>query len=266
MTNCRIHLYESRHDESYVINVHRHEYYQLLYVIEGDGLIRMKDGTSQLSEDHVVVIPPLTEHSVSSDSRLTLLVLAFDDVPAQLPGLEEWSRGYFPHGALLKLNSVNANEMKLLLRKLLFEQRKEDALSDWSMRIQLLQILLLLARAQQPSVYLNANELRAEKIKHYIDTNYFQHITSADLAFQFGISVRYCDNIFKGKFGLTPLQYLTVVRVGVAKKLLAETKKDIVSICFEIGCESLPTFNRIFKNATMVSPSKYRQMTKVSVQ
>ena len=48
------------------------------------------------------------------------------------------------------------------------------------------------------------------------------------------------------------------MRISVAKKLLAETDKDILSVCFEIGYESLSTFYRTFKRYVQMSPNQYR--------
>ncbi|UUZ80110.1 helix-turn-helix domain-containing protein [Paenibacillus sp. P26] len=79
------------------------------------------------------------------------------------------------------------------------------------------------------------------------------------MAYKLGVGVRHANNIFKESYGMTPVQYLTESRIRVAKKLLIETDKDIVSICFEVGYESLPTFYRAFKNTVGLSPNKFRQ-------
>ncbi|XEC95458.1 AraC family transcriptional regulator [Paenibacillus tarimensis] len=255
----RIDLYESKHQESYALSLHHHENYQLLYVIEGEGSILIDGIRHDLMHNNAAIIVPYSEHAVSSDSHLTLLVLAFGEQSVHGQILSEWKSRYYLNSQLLRLNSLNGNELRLLLRKLLFRQRQKDELSNWAMQIHLHEILLLLARAKPASQITDANNLRAERTRCYIDQHYYEPITSKDLAAKMNMSIRHTNNIFKEQYHMTPMQYLTEVRISTAKKLLTETDKDIVTICFEIGYESLPTFYRAFKNVVKMSPNKFRQ-------
>mgnify|MGYP001172850737 CR=1 FL=1 len=255
-----IYLYEDKHRESYALELHHHLYGQLLYVLEGRGSIVLEGRKEALEQDHAVLILPYADHAVSSDSHLTLLVLAFDEKLLQTSGREAVDRPLFAASALLRLNPFNASELRLLLRKLLHEQRQRDDMSDWAMSIYIQEIFLLLARARQAAQVTDANGLRAEKIRSYIDRHYYEPLTAEELAYKLGVSSRHANNIFKEQYQMTPMQYLTEVRLGIAKKLLAETDKDIVSVCFEVGYESLPTFYRAFKNGVQLSPNKYRQL------
>ncbi|WP_243767535.1 AraC family transcriptional regulator [Paenibacillus agricola] len=254
-----IHLYESKHRESYVVNVHHHSNYQILYAIEGEGFIQLDGIKHAIEQECAAVIFPRTDHAVSSDSHMTLLVMEFDTALMNDAFASRWKEDAIDHSMLLRLNSVSGNELRLLLRKLLFEQKQEDALSQWSMQIHLLEVLLLLARAQQSSQITDANGLRADWIRSYIDSHYFEPLMSGELAQKLGISSRHAAQIFKDQYQLTLLQYLTEVRMSIAKKLLAESDKDIVSISFEVGYESLPTFYRTFKNYVKLAPNQYRQ-------
>jgi AraC-like DNA-binding protein len=66
------------------------------------------------------------------------------------------------------------------------------------------------------------------------------------------------NDIFKRKFNDTPLQYLQKIRINHAKELLLQSDQDIVSICFEVGYETLSTFYRTFRNLVGISPNKFR--------
>ena len=254
----RIELYEKKHNEQYSVDVHHHEFTQLLYVIEGNGTIRIDNCSYTLARHNVAFIVPYSRHAVASDSQLTLLVLSFDNTELSRFMRSNWMEQYFRESELLKLSSLVANELRLLLRKLLFEERQEDQFSEWAMTIHLHEIMLLLARAKSASFITNAGGLRAERIRSFIDSHYYETITSRDLAAKLDMSIRHLNSIFKDQYRLTPMQYLSEVRISVAKKLLIETNKDIVSICFEIGYESLPTFYRAFKNLVNQSPNQYR--------
>ncbi|GAA4846096.1 hypothetical protein GCM10023310_25080 [Paenibacillus vulneris] len=253
-----IHLYESKHQESYEIKIHHHDNVQILYAIEGEGSIWLDGQQYAFEQDNAAYIYPRSRHAVSSDSHLTLLVLAFDDLEQN--GLhQEWKPYRFTRSELLKLNAFHASEMRLMLRKLLFEQKQADPLSSWAMHNLIQDIYLLMVRAKESKQVQDANGLRAERIRNYIDLHYYEPVTSEELSGKLGISIRQMNKIFKKEYQMTPMQYLAEVRMGLAKKLLAESDKDIASICFEVGYESLPTFYRTFKMAMNMSPNKYRQ-------
>jgi AraC-like DNA-binding protein/mannose-6-phosphate isomerase-like protein (cupin superfamily) len=253
-----IQIYEVKHNEQYNIQLHHHELTQLLYVIDGSGSI-MIDGTLQeISANTAALIVPYSQHAVSSTSRLTLLVLTFDDTSVHEPMRLEWQEHYYKHSDVFQLNSIMSNELRLLLRKLLFEGHRVDRFSKWAIRIHLHEIILLLARAKNAAHITDTISLRAERIRSFIDNHYFEAISSVELAAKMKMSIRHLNATFKEQYSITPMQYLTKVRIGVAQKLLAETNKDIISICFEIGYESLPTFYRTFKNAAHQSPKQYR--------
>ncbi|MCZ8511954.1 AraC family transcriptional regulator [Paenibacillus filicis] len=254
-----IHLYESKHQESYALRIHHHPNFQFLYVIEGTGSLLLNGRSHPLGQDHAVLIQPYTEHAVSSDAQLTVLVLAFDDGMPYEPACSETPRPLFAESELLRLNAFSANELRLLLRKLLYEQSQKDPLSGLQMKLYVQELLLLLARARGATQAADANALRAERIHSYIDLRYYEPLTADDLAFKLGVGTRHANNIFKERYGITPMQYLTEARIRVAKKLLVESDKDIVSICFEVGYESVPTFYRAFKNTVGLSPNKFRQ-------
>jgi AraC-like DNA-binding protein len=256
-----IHLYESKHTESYKLRVHFHHTYQLLYVLEGEGTVLLEDKTYRLEENCAVVVFPYTRHAVSSDSHLALLILTFEEAvldnmfaPLQKDDIS------FTGSFMLKLHTLYANETRSLLRKLLFEERQQSIFSDWAVRTYLSEMILVLCRARQSAASSDYNSLRAEKIRNYIDQHYFDSFTSEQLAQKFGVSVRHTNAIFKEQYQMTPIQYLNEVRHSIAQKLLLETDMNIVSICFEVGYESLPTFYRSFKGMAGMSPSQYRQM------
>lgn len=156
------------------------------------------------------------------------------------------------------MSPLDGNELRLLLRKLLFEEKREDRFSSWALRIHLHEIMLLLARAKSATSIADADHLRADRIRSYIDSHYYETIGPADLAAKMGTGIRRLNDAFKAQYRMTPMQYLTEVRMSVAKKLLTETDKDVVLICFEIGYESVPTFYRAFKNVVNQSPTQYR--------
>ncbi|PZE22774.1 AraC family transcriptional regulator [Paenibacillus xerothermodurans] len=257
-----VHLYESKHLDGDIIDDHHHAIHQILYALEGEGSITLDGRQYEFKQDTAALIVPHSNHSVFSESKLTLLVLAFEDTAIDSFARSGLLHTSFPTSAFLQLSPFAAADLRQLLRKMLFEQTHPDALGRWAQQIYILEILLVLARTSQSATITDSNSLRAERIRSYIDTHFFAPLTAGDIAARLGMGARHVNNIFKEHYRITPIQYLTEVRIGLAKKLLAETDKDIASVCFEVGYETLPTFYRAFKNIVKMSPNMFRQQSK----
>jgi AraC-like DNA-binding protein len=189
-----------------------------------------------------------------------MLVLAFDESHLDSSIQNELLERFFKKSYFLKPNPIVSSELKQLLRKMLFEQANESLIKHSAIKIYLLQLLLIIARSQELPQFIDTNSIRAERVKQFIETLYFEPLTVSGIASRMGISTRYLNSIFKEQYQLTPMQYLTEVRMQHAQKLLIESDKEIVTICFEVGYETLSTFYRTFKKTVNMSPNQYRQL------
>ncbi|RCW74798.1 AraC family transcriptional regulator [Saliterribacillus persicus] len=258
LTHIGIRLYESKHQAGDEVLEHYHGFYQLLYVLEGDGKIILNGKSDSFSLDHVAMITPNCSHAILSDNRLTILVLAFDDERIDPMYKKDLLDKQFKNTKLLELSPFDSSAVRHILRTMLYETSNEGPMKEAAIRIYLSELLLKLARSEDQTDSVDANSLRAERLKKFIDSHYFEFMRAEDLAQKLQMSTRHMNNIFKENYHLTPMQYLTHVRVELAKKLLTESDKDIASICFEVGFESVSTFYRSFKQATSISPHKFR--------
>jgi len=80
-----------------------------------------------------------------------------------------------------------------------------------------------------------------------------------DMAKDLGVSKYVLSRVFSKTFHRNFNQYLNDARLGYAKQRLENTNDPITTICLDSGYESQRTFNRVFKEKYMVSPSEYRK-------
>lgn len=257
MNRFGIELYESKHLAGDRVEKHHHQVYQLIYALEGTGQIIVDGQPFYLEPDHLTFITPYTPHAIVADHKLTVLVLAFNESIIDSTN-EKLFKKTLSESKFIGLNPFNSSEIRQLLRMMLYEQANESTYQEMALRIYLSQLLLMMVRGESNMETMDANTLRAERLKDYIESHYYDWINAEDLATRLGMSTRHMNTIFKESYHMTPIQYLTEVRVGLAKKMLTETDKDIASICFEVGFESISTFYRAFKNITSISPKKFR--------
>jgi AraC-like DNA-binding protein len=103
-----------------------------------------------------------------------------------------------------------------------------------------------------------------EKAKDYILKHMGEHLALPEVAQYAGVSKYYLCELFKRTTGLTFKEYLARLRVEKAKSLLHSNSRRIAEIVFESGFESVPTFNRTFKDMVAASPTQYRRSLTVN--
>ncbi len=88
-----------------------------------------------------------------------------------------------------------------------------------------------------------------------------QPMTLRELA-KIGFASPYHFNrTFRQITGVPPLQFLYALRLEAAKRMLTETQKKVIDICYEVGYSSVGTFTRRFANVLGVSPVQFRKLT-----
>lgn len=98
-----------------------------------------------------------------------------------------------------------------------------------------------------------------EKAKEYIQTHYADEELNADkLCNYLHISTNYFSTLFKKETKLTFTNYLTQIRIEKAKKLLRTTDMKAFDIGNKVGYTEGHYFSYVFKKATGIAPTEYR--------
>lgn len=111
------------------------------------------------------------------------------------------------------------------------------------------------ARYQRP-------DFRVQRMKRFIERHAYEHITLADIAACLDLSPFTCIRQFKRATGLTPLRYLSRLRLNRAQALLKNGRMTIAGVAREVGIRDRCYFARWFSKEAGISPHSFRQSVK----
>ena len=103
------------------------------------------------------------------------------------------------------------------------------------------------------------NSYYMDQILDYVQKNFMKELSLEEVAEYVNLSVGYLSNYFKGKMGMTFVDYLTKLRIEKAKELLMYTNDKIYKIAEQVGYQNSQYFVTIFKKKTGVTPAEYRK-------
>ncbi|MEW5898737.1 MAG: AraC family transcriptional regulator, partial [Bacillota bacterium] len=98
----------------------------------------------------------------------------------------------------------------------------------------------------------------AQQVINYLENNYNQKISLEEVAQSVYLNPVYLSTVFKQETGYTFSDYLTLVRVEKAKKLL-DSRLPVKEVARKVGYPDSNYFCRVFKKVTGVTATDYRK-------
>ena len=265
-----IFIMESNHPRDFEMNFHRHDFYELTYVLGGSGHYDILDdqGNSKavtVEANQMMLWDGRVAHRAQDDPETPLRqsIVIFDHEYLKHPGVaRELGRQLSKSNPLVIRNPMFTTRLKPLMRTIMMELRGKKALNAEVVYSTLLGILTTMLRSSTGLEQIRDDALdhRIKKAISYIHENYFNHLTIKEMASCCSLSVRHFSELFKKHTSQTFIQYLHAYRVEIIKKALCETTKSITEIAFEAGYDDPAHFIQHFKKLESIPPSQYRKI------
>lgn len=176
------------------------------------------------------------------------------------PSLSLIYEKYLERGGLTVFRPDDISPFTILLDNIFATASSNDYIRDMRLNEELSSLLtLLMAESWHKKERKASTKQSVLPVKEYLDQHYADRITLDDLSSKFYISKNYLSRVFREQFGMSVKDYLKVVRITHAKRLLRITDKTSEEIGIECGFGTLYYFSRVFKEIEGVSPSVYRE-------
>jgi two-component system response regulator YesN len=102
--------------------------------------------------------------------------------------------------------------------------------------------------------------LTVRKIINYIAASYSSDISLEQIAGKLGITPDYLSHLFTKEVGISFSAYIKKYRIGIAKKMMLDSKCRIREIGEKTGYGDPKYFSKVFKEVTGLSPREYIRM------
>lgn len=111
------------------------------------------------------------------------------------------------------------------------------------------------------NLYCQGNDAHiANWVKAYMMNHYSEVCSVEEMAELLNISPNYLRSKFKSQTGRTILEYLTDLRLAVAKELLKEGKIKVKDVSVKVGYDNISYFTQLFSKKYGVTPNEYKKM------
>ena len=263
-----------RRKKEFTYPIHKHEVFELNYVENGDGVLRIVGDSAETigNRELVLITNPDLEHvweqdkCKSEDIREITVQFFFDfnssyslfNRTPLLPIKRLFERARkgvaFTPETIEKvyplLNSLSSTKDKFYsvinFLTLLYELSLADDTRE-------------LASSSFAKVDVDSESRRILKVKEYINKHYTEEIRLADMADLVGMSTTSFSRFFKLRSGKTLSDYVVEMRLGVAARQLVDTTNSVSEICYGCGFNTLSNFNRLFRKYKGCSPTEFRE-------
>lgn len=253
-------------------DLHFHNLMEIGLCHWGEGEMVVDGQTRAYGGGSVTMIPANCLHTtLSKEGRLNAWAYLFVS-PEQILKSAFPDEGVFVDAVARQLNSSAlcfdaeaGKSFARLIELVLAEYRAQNAYHDGLVQSLLVSLLLLFARqCGQVGRALSTGAAGLEQIMpamDYIEKNYMNPISIAELAAQCSLSEAHLRRKFKEYLNMSPVDHLTLVRIRRGCELLNTTSLPIPEVALRVGYQSVSSFSRNFQKLVGTTPYHYKKLS-----
>ena len=231
--------------------------YNLIFVTRGTAVWVVSDEAIELKNGDLVFVPPGVKHH--GYSRTQHMSLTSIHVEARLPSGQDVFELLTPPRVQ---NVAKDSYLDRYLRTATLEfdrpHRVEQIqmLNSWG---RLCALELLRDAAQRGTLRYSPLDPLVMQVMEELNRRLGEPTRLEDLAAWAGYTAQHLNRLFQRQIGMTPLQYLTRLRLEYAAEQLLDGRKTVRAIALQVGYDDPYYFSRLFKQHFGRSPNQYRE-------
>ena len=235
----------------------QHQFYHLIAVRSGTGVIYCNDQELLLSGGQCVLISPSIVHELPKEKHN---LMSFYEVKFEVhdPYLDNiLSQGspvfeltpYVETAFLYIISNCNRVDLQSRINV------------DYVLSSMLLVLFTPSSSIGETSRYINhsAYNQNVKRMICYLEEMYDEKFLLSNMAQALGLNASYMSTSFTKQTGYSIIDYLNYVRIRNSMKSLYYGDVDIANSALEVGYTSVAHFNRVFRKIVGTSPTAFRK-------
>ncbi|NBD26966.1 helix-turn-helix domain-containing protein [Paenibacillus glycinis] len=254
------------------IGTHWHDHIEWIYVKEGQARIQVDGSFEQLDKGELAFVNAKQLHSaVRLEPDTELICIVFNEALVRGSGLDITEHHYFvPYlnqqakwPSWMRNADPYIEEMNASFSRLLAEFTSKQSGYELLVKAELLRIFGLYFRYAEQDT--NQSPSRAQKpydfssLLRTLRERYQETISVGEAARMVSLSPSHFCKIFKSVTGKTLIEYMHMLRVQEAERLLLDTDYPVTEIASLVGFSNMTYFGRVFKKVRSKAPSAIRK-------
>lgn len=243
------------------VPLHWHDRFEMLIIDEGVLEARVAGETVIAKAGDVVVVNPACTHEATVIEDASYRVVMFELI-SQFSQDKTASRLLRPfvNCAAMFLPLVRDEQIVQIVDHI-FAATQEKRAGYPLMQVGLVyELLSVLFENYQDSGYVRPMaEGRLRQVIEYIADHYCEDISSSDISEKFGYDESYFCRLFKSVIGVRPMEYIRILRLEKARRIMAHEKTSISKVAIDCGFSDVNYFTRCFRRHYGITAGEYRK-------
>ncbi len=256
------------------VRLHYHEYTELLFALDGEGVVYVGDIVYPFKAGDMIVVPTGEPHDVRvPEGHLIQIVVQF--LPQVLRADEETFSEYGYMTLLLENTAdhqlhftdedLGDTDIPNLFAHLIQEWDAQKFGYELSLRADVTLIYLHILRGWRKNNLSLMQSIKEEGQYELIQNavayvkEHYADLTETEVATACGVSTAYFSRVFKRAMNASFSSYLAGVRLREARRLLLLTDRSVTDIAQTVGFSTASYFISLFRKEQNMTPYQYRR-------
>ena len=259
------------------IREHKQTFFELIYIMEGDGIYHINDNKFNYRADNLFLVRPLEVHYTEVKNTTSFLFIRFNNIYLNAQktkekhgNLGEWiqkmeyifKNSNYQEGCLIK--NVHDKPLTRAITDAIVQEHVNQQALHRELVQQLINTLITIVARNinlQTSNRIKINNNISLDIIHYIHLNIYNpdKLKGESLADHFNISPNYISEYFKKHTGENLQQYIINYKLSLVEIRLRYSAMRLNEIAYELGFTDESHLTKTFKKYKGQTPIEYRR-------
>ena len=242
---------------------HKHPAYMFVIAYDSETTVYVGSQIYETSPNKMFCLAPNIEHHEVQNYLPPKYCAIFIDKELFENSFKLYTDDLFSSEALEV--DINESKIDMLVKEFILESqnidKSQNVILDSFSTLITHEIIRVILKYSFTPTYTTDNQTINKVIK-FINTNYEKDITLDELAKVAKFSKSHFTNIFSKSMSISPMEYLKLVRLQNAKKMLLTNKISITKVSQQCGFNTPSYFSKSFKDVFKQTPKEYMKIVK----